>query len=162
MTLRHLALPPDAAPEDLPAAAVAAILERGDLADWAPLAAAVAADPDGPLADTVARLIDAYPMYGTSPLWRAWLDRRRALGSARPASLADVRRAAGLTQKELADRIGMSQSDLSKLERRRDVRVSSLEAYADALGGSLRLVIDLDGRSITVGLGRRQHRPAAR
>lgn len=154
MMLRHLALPPDMAPEDLPAAAVVAILERGDLADWGPLAAAVAADPEGALATTVARLIDAYPMYGTSPLWRAWLERRRARGNVQPTCLAAVRRTAGLTQEELAVRIGISQSDLSKLERRSDVRLSSLEAYADALGGALRLVIDLAGRSITVALRR--------
>lgn len=155
MTLRHLALPPDTGPQDLPAAAVAAILERGDLADWAPIAAAVAADPEGPLANTVARLIDAYPMYGTSPLWRAWLERRRVRGNLQPTSLAAVRRAAGHTQGELADRIGISQSDVSKLERRSDARVSSLEAYAEALGGTLRLVIDLRGRSITVALRHR-------
>ena len=46
----------------------------------------------------------------------------------------------GLTQVELAKRIGMSQSDLSKLERRQDVRLSTLRAYAGGLGGCLRIV----------------------
>ena len=46
-------------------------------------------------------------------------------------------RAHGLTQVELARRMRISQSDLSKLERRSDVRLSTLHAYAEALGGKI-------------------------
>jgi hypothetical protein len=140
---RHLDYPATTPPEELPAAAIVDLLDRGDLEDWRPLAEAIRRDPHGELAERVARLVDAYPMYGTSSLWRAFLERCRARGgnaSTRPVrrGLAGLRQRRLLTQVEVARRMGISQSDLSKLERRRDLRVSSLEAYAEAIGGRLR------------------------
>ncbi len=140
------------AAEALPAAALVDILEQGDLDDWQPIAAAVARDPGGALAEKVMRLVDAYPAYGTSPLWRAWIDRCRARTRPRPARLAALRQRAGLTQAELASRLSMSQSDLSKLERRRDVRLSTLRAYAAALGGRVRVVVEIGGAAWEVRL----------
>jgi len=35
------------------------------------------ARPTGCVAERIADLVDRYPMYGTSPLWRAFLDRCR-------------------------------------------------------------------------------------
>ena len=153
MIHRHLRVPPGTPPEELPLAAVVNLLERGDLDDWRPLAAAIRRDPHGRLADDVLRLVDAHPMYGTSPLWRAWIDRCRARADGaepprRVDGLAELRRERGLTQTELARRVGVSQSDLSKLERRRDVRLSTLRTYLEALGGTLRLLFDYpEGRA---------------
>jgi DNA-binding XRE family transcriptional regulator len=152
---RHLQVPPDSPAERLPLAALADLLERGDLEDWRPLAAAVRRDPLGRLAESIARLVDANPSYGTSPLWRSWIDRcrARAEGAADPhlvTGLAQLRRELGLTQAQLAPRVGISQSDLSKLERRRDVRLSSLRSYARALGGKLRILFDLPNGQIEV------------
>ncbi|RLE23162.1 MAG: XRE family transcriptional regulator [Acidobacteria bacterium] len=56
----------------------------------------------------------------------------------------------GLTQTELARRRGISQSDLSKLERREDVRLSTLRAHAKALGGRLRVLFVSDGREVEI------------
>ena len=142
---RHLRYAADTPVEKRPAAAIIDTLERGDLDAWQPIAAAVARAPHGAFAEKVMRLLDAYPTYGTSPLWRAWIDRcrARAKGSLQPSGpmrLAALRRSLGLTQVELAGRIGMSQSDLSKLERRQDVRLSTLRAYAGGLGGRLRIL----------------------
>lgn len=48
--------------------------------------------------------------------------------------LADVRRAAGLSQTEVAARMGTSQSAVARLERGdADVRLSTLQRYAEAL-----------------------------
>ena len=157
MRHRHLDLRPGIPAEDLPSAAIVDILERGDLADWKPLAEAIARDPQGKAAEKVMRLIDVYPMFGTSVLWRAWSDRcrARAEGALRPTPAEDLptlRRGLGFTQVELAGRVGMSQSDLSKLERRRDVRFSTLRAYAAALGGRLRLVFERDGKQTEIRL----------
>jgi DNA-binding Xre family transcriptional regulator len=123
-------------------AALADLLERGDLDAWRPIARVIARDPGGDLAARVMRLVDAYPLYGTSPLWRAWIERCRARAeseaSGAPAvDLAALRRRRGLTQAQVAKRMRMSQSDLSKLERRPDVRLSTLRLFARALGGRL-------------------------
>ena len=85
MIHRHLDVPPDVPVERLPLVAIADTLERGDLQDWQPLARAIRGDPFGRLATAVARLVDAYPRYGTSPLWRAWIDRCRVRAAAASA-----------------------------------------------------------------------------
>ncbi len=159
MIHRHLDYPAATAARELPLAAVADILDRGDLDDWRPLAAAVARDPHGSLAERIAALVDRYPMYGTSPLWRAFLDRCRSRPRPvdGPVDLATLRRSAGLTQLALAERMGISQSDLSKLERRRDLHLSTLQAYVHALGGRVHLVAELPGRDVEISppVGRR-------
>lgn len=48
--------------------------------------------------------------------------------------LADARRSAGLSQTEVAARMGTSQSAVARLERGdTDVRLSTLQRYAEAL-----------------------------
>lgn len=146
MNHRHLSYPPGTPVEKWPVAALLDVLERGDLGDWRPIVVAVARNPNGPFAARVMETVNAYPMYGTSALWRAWIDRRRAraegaMAPATPIALAKLRRRMGRTQVDIARRIGISQSDLSKLERRKDVRLSTLNAYAKALGGRLRLLL---------------------
>lgn len=158
MKHRHLDYDPTAPLEAWPAAALVDLLERGDLDDWRPLAAAVTRDPDGPLAERLARLVDVYPMYGTSPLWRAFLQRCRVRARATAAgtgsqSLGSLRRTRGLTQAEVGQRLGLSQSDVSKLERRRDLRLSTLRAYASALGGRLRLMFSADAGEVEIDAG---------
>lgn len=142
MKHRHLTIAEDTPPERLPSAAIVDVLQRGDLDDWRPIAKCVAAQPHGELAERVLHLLAAYPSYGTSTLWRTWIERCRArhegtLRARPPVELAALRKQKGLTQAELAARIGMSQSDLSKLERRADVKVSTLRTYVEALGYAL-------------------------
>ncbi len=133
MIHRHCEVPADLPVEELPLVAIADILDRGDLEDWQPLARAIRGDPFGRLATAVARLVDAYPRYGTSPLWRAWIDRCRERAAAvepiartaQPVTLAALRRDLGLTQEQVARRLRMTQSDVSKLERRTNARLST-------------------------------------
>lgn len=139
MEHRHLDYPPETPVDGLGPAALDDLLDRGDLEAWAPLARAILADPHGELADTVLGLCDAHPMYGTSVLWRTWIQRLREERSPRERSLGDLRRERGLTQAEVGERMGISQSDVSKVERRSDVRVSTLRAYVEATGGRLEL-----------------------
>lgn len=143
MWFRHLDYAPDTPVSELGPAAIDDLLERGDLEAWAPLLRAVARDPWSATAESVLRLCDAHPMYGTSALWRAWIARRRSRSDAYGESLAQARARAGLTQSQVAERLGVSQSDVSKLERRADVRLSTLYAYARAIGA--RLHIGLQG-----------------
>jgi len=151
MRHRHLDYPIDTPAAMLGPAAVDDLLDRGDLDDWAPLARTVAADPWGPLAGTILRLCEAHPMYGTSRLWTAYVAtcRARALGGgaaswpSRPpvVTLTDVRTARGLSQAAVGRPLEMNQSEVSRLERRGDLRLSTLRGYVEAVGGRLRLVM---------------------
>ena len=51
--------------------------------------------------------------------------------------LADLRESLGVTQAELACALGVSQPNVSKLEGKGDMRISTLGAYVAALGGRL-------------------------
>ena len=151
MKHRHLELAPDVPLEQLPSAALVDVLDRGDLDDWRPILEAIRVDPEGAFAARVLELVDRFPMYGTSTLFRMWIDRMRAAhrfarGSTSGARLKDLRLREGLTQSQLAERMGMTQSDLSKLEHREDIRLSTLANYVRALGGALVLQAELHGQ----------------
>jgi transcriptional regulator with XRE-family HTH domain len=63
-------------------------------------------------------------------------------------ALHEIRTAAGLSQDEMAARLKVGQAQVSKIESRNDVRVSTIAKYLRAAGGRLRMVADLDGRLI--------------
>lgn len=54
-------------------------------------------------------------------------------------SLKALRQAAGLTQLQMAERLGVGQASISKIEQRGDVQVSSLQRFVEALGAHLRI-----------------------
>lgn len=54
-------------------------------------------------------------------------------------SLKKLRELAGLTQQEMATRLDIGQASISKIERRGDVHIHSLERYVAALGATLRI-----------------------
>jgi predicted transcriptional regulator len=56
---------------------------------------------------------------------------------ARELALAAVRRQRGLRQSDVAERLGVHQSNVSRLEQSDDPFVSTLERYVEALGGRL-------------------------
>lgn len=147
MRHRHLEVDAGTPVSALGAAALDDLLERGDLDDWAPILREVRRDPGGPVAERVLHLVERHPLYGTSSLWRAWiLAQRAASGSFQPgATLRGLRAQRRLTQQQVAERLGMTQPEISKLESRRDVRLSTLRAYVAALGGTLGLVARFDG-----------------
>jgi predicted XRE-type DNA-binding protein len=51
--------------------------------------------------------------------------------------LADLRESRGLTQARLADEMRVSQPNVSKVEGKEDIRLSTLRHYVEALGGQL-------------------------
>lgn len=57
-----------------------------------------------------------------------------------------------LTQVQMAKKAKMTQNDVSRAERRGDCLVSTLERYARALGGKLRLVLEIDGHAYSISL----------
>jgi DNA-binding Xre family transcriptional regulator len=162
MIHRHLDHPKGTPPAQLGAAAIDDLLDRGDLEDWAPLARAVAGEPWGPLSDTILRLCAAHPMYGTSRLWQGYVGACRAAtlgrgGASWPAeppvtTLSELRTARGMSQAAIGAHLGMNQSEVSRLERRRDVRLSTLRSYVEAVGGRLGLLVTLSDGSRQVEL----------
>jgi hypothetical protein len=100
---RHLDYEPGTPVDWLGRAAIDDLLDRGDLADWAPLAAAILEGPYGTLAETVRELCAAHSMCGTSLLWPSWIDRLRQASTEPtelppPRRLAELRTGQGLTQ----------------------------------------------------------------
>jgi transcriptional regulator with XRE-family HTH domain len=57
--------------------------------------------------------------------------------------LRAIRDAAGLSQEELAKRLEVGQSYISRLERRENITLATLAAIAQALGGSIEITITL-------------------
>ena len=57
--------------------------------------------------------------------------------------LRSVREAIGKTQEDIARAAEMDQGDVSRLEQRDDVKVSTLRRYVRALGAELELVVVL-------------------
>ena len=83
------------------------------------------------------------------PGFREMAVRRRELAS----ELVDLRHEAGLSQTEVAARMGTSQSAVARLESGdADVRLSTLDRYVAALGRELDLRVRRD-RSTTAGEG---------
>lgn len=62
-------------------------------------------------------------------------------------SLRDLRRAHRLTQAKLAKSLGMSQDQISRLEQRSDLLLSTLTRYVESMGGSLSLVAEFPDRA---------------
>jgi transcriptional regulator with XRE-family HTH domain len=56
------------------------------------------------------------------------------------AALREVRAGRKLTQAQLADALGIAQGEVSKIERRSDLYLSTLRKYVEAMDGELILV----------------------
>lgn len=61
-------------------------------------------------------------------------------------ALRDLRKAMGQTQAAMAAKLGMKQENVSRVEQRADMLLSTLAGYVGALGGQLRLVAEFEGR----------------
>jgi transcriptional regulator with XRE-family HTH domain len=69
-------------------------------------------------------------------------------------TLRDLRQAQHLTQERMAELLGVEQENVSRLERRADLLLSTLSSYVAAMGGKLRLVAEFPNRKpVTVALG---------
>jgi len=57
-------------------------------------------------------------------------------------TLRDLRQAQQLTQERLAELLGVEQENVSRIERRADLLLSTLASYVAAMGGKLRLIAE--------------------
>ena len=76
--------------------------------------------------------------------------RKEALRDLLEEDLRALREAAGVTQEELAEKIALDQSQISRLERQGggEARVSLLKRYVEALGGEIQIVATLRGKTV--------------
>lgn len=69
--------------------------------------------------------------------------------------LAEIRKAAGLTQEDLAKRLGKRQAAISRVESRGDVLLSTLGDYLAATGATeARVVVHINGVDVALPLER--------
>jgi len=64
--------------------------------------------------------------------------------------LQELRQARAMTQVALARRLRSTQAQVSKLERRTDMYVSSLRSYVEALGGDLEIIARFPDGSVRI------------
>ena len=61
-------------------------------------------------------------------------------------TLRDLRKAQDLTQERMAELLGVGQDNISRLESRTDMLLSTLRSYVTAMGGSLDLIVRFSDR----------------
>jgi transcriptional regulator with XRE-family HTH domain len=71
----------------------------------------------------------------------------RAAAFARGLQLAEMRRAAGIRQVDVAAAMGVSQARISKIEHGEISGIDIVTAYVKALGGNIDIVAKLDGKT---------------
>jgi transcriptional regulator with XRE-family HTH domain len=75
------------------------------------------------------------------PARRAKVMERAAEIVAEELALSDLRKSKEMTQEEVAERLGGRQVYVSRLERRSDMKLSTLRDYIKAIGGQLQLMV---------------------
>ena len=84
------------------------------------------------------------------PPARARVDARARALVAEELTLRDLRHAHELTQERMAELLGVKQENISRLERRTDLLLSTLASYVEAMGGRLKLVAEFPDRAPVV------------
>ncbi len=77
---------------------------------------------------------------------RKKIEARAAELIAEEMSLRDLRKALTLTQKRIAETLGIGQDSVSRLEKRSDLLLSTLRSYIEAMGGRLSLIAEFPDR----------------
>jgi transcriptional regulator with XRE-family HTH domain len=85
-------------------------------------------------------------MKSFTPEQRLQVEARAAELIEEELTLRDLRQAQHLTQERMATLMGVEQENVSRLERRADLLLSTLSSYVAAMGGKLRLVAEFPNR----------------
>ena len=73
--------------------------------------------------------------------------------SARIQTLRALRAARGLTQSQISAQLNISQAEVSRMERRTNLQLSTLARFIEATGGRLRITAVFDDQEVEVGVG---------
>lgn len=85
-----------------------------------------------------------------SPVRRRKIAARAAMLIAEERSLQELRQAHKLTQRRMAQALGIGQDSVSRLEQRSDLLISTLRGYVEALGGRLSLIAEFPNQNPVV------------
>lgn len=88
-----------------------------------------------------------------TPVRRRQIAARAATLIAEERSLQELRHAHKLTQKRMAQVLGIGQDSVSRLEQRSDLLISTLRGYVEAMGGRLSLVAEFPNQEPVVLTG---------
>ena len=79
--------------------------------------------------------------------------RRRLSAEVRAHRLSEIRETSGLNQTDIANRLGVSQSRVSRIERGDMDRaeIATVRAYVGALGGEVEIVAKFGDERFTIG-----------
>ncbi len=107
--------------------------------DNAKVAEAAITDEEWAQAETAHERFKA--LLETKPRAKARYDTVLAEINSRQATLRRLREARALTQSTLAELLDMDQSEVSRLERRSDMLLSTLRRFVEATGGEMHIVV---------------------
>ena len=68
-------------------------------------------------------------------------------------NIPSIRKAAELTQEDVAQKLGMAQAGISRLENQGDMLLSTLGKYLEAVGKNPRLIVEINGKDYELDLG---------
>ena len=88
-----------------------------------------------------------------SPARRKRIAARAATLIAEEKTLQELRQAHKLTQKRMAEVLGIGQDSVSRLEQRSDLLISTLRGYVEAMGGRLSLVAEFPNQNPVILAG---------
>ena len=71
----------------------------------------------------------------------------------RVRTLKAIRKARGLTQQQISDQLRISQGEVSRIERRGNLHLSTLVRFIEATGGKLRITAIFDDQEMEVAVG---------
>ncbi len=86
-----------------------------------------------------------------TPGQRKKIKARAAELIAEELTLQELRKARNITQTNLSKLLGIGQDQISKMEKCKDLELSTIAEYVEAIGGSFSLVVDFpDGKSVVL------------
>ena len=85
-----------------------------------------------------------------TPAQQAKVKARGAALIEQELTLRSLRQAHDLTQERMAALLGVKQENVSRLERRTDLLLSTMASYIEAMGGKLKLVAEFPGQKPVV------------
>ena len=80
------------------------------------------------------------------PAQRKQVEERAQELIAEELTLRNLRKARKQTQERVAEKLGINQENVSRLERRSDLLISTLSDYVEAMGGKLSLIVEFPDR----------------